>query len=148
VFREKMEFPALVQHVIRLASVYKPNSLLVENKASGISLIQSLRHQGLQGVNEIDPDKDKKTRMHGQTPMLSARSLFLPRSALWLDDFLSEYLAFPAGRYNDQMDALSQFLGWQSNREKTSLFEVDWGYDDQPGMRPPPMENLLWNLRR
>ena len=148
VFRERLEFPALVQHVIRLANVHKPNSLLVENKASGISLIQSLRHQGLQGVNEIDPEKDKKTRMHGQTSKLSARSLILPKTAPWLGDFMSEYLAFPGGRYDDQMDALSQFLGWQSNRERTMRFDVDWGYDNQPGLLPPSMDEMLWRLGR
>jgi hypothetical protein len=58
-------------------------------------------------------------------------------------DFLSEYLAFPGGRYNDQIDALSQFLGWQSSREMTTRFEVDWGYGDHPGLRPPSMDHDL-----
>ena len=65
--------------------------------------------------------------MHGQTPKLEARSLILPKTSLWRGDFLSEYLAFPGGRYNDQVDALSQFLGWQSNREMTTFFHAVWG---------------------
>jgi len=147
-FREKCEFPTLKTHVVRLASIYKPNAILIEDKASGTPLIQSLRHDGLQRIIPIEPDKDKKTRMHGQTPKLEARSLILPSAAPWLEDFVSEYLAFPAGRYNDQIDALSQFLGWQSNREMTTHFEVDWGYDDEPGLRPPQADELLWRRRR
>lgn len=79
---------------------------------------------------------------------LEARSLILPKNAPWLGDFLSEYLAFPGGRYNDQADALSQFLAWQSNREMTTLFEVDWGSGDQPGLRSPSMDEILWTFGR
>jgi hypothetical protein len=32
----------------------------------------------------------------------------LPSRAYWLDDFRREILAFPAGRYTDQIDAFSQ----------------------------------------
>ena len=133
-------------HVIRLATVHRPNAILIEDKASGTPLIQSLRYDGLQAIIAIDPDKDKKTRMHGQTPKLEARSLILPKTAPWLGDFLSEYLAFPGGRYDDQIDALSQFLGWQSNREMKTRFEVDWGYYDEPGLRAPWMDEMLWRL--
>jgi predicted phage terminase large subunit-like protein len=148
VFREKCEFPELKTHVIRLASVHRPDAILIEDKASGTPLIQSLRHGGLQRIIAIEPDRDKKTRMHGQTPKLEARSLILPEAAPWLGDFLSEYLAFPGGRYNDQVDALSQFLGWQANREMTTFFHADFGFDDQPGLRPPPVDDLLWRLGR
>jgi predicted phage terminase large subunit-like protein len=63
--------------------------------------------------------------MQAQTPKLESGSLILPRSAPWLDDFLIEYLAFPKGRHDDQIDALSQFLEWRRNRED-SIFEWDW----------------------
>ena len=34
----------------------------------------------------------------------------------WLEDFKAEILAFPAGRHDDQVDALSQFLGWADEK--------------------------------
>jgi hypothetical protein len=34
----------------------------------------------------------------------------LPARAPWLNDFRNEILAFPEGRHNDQVDALSQAL--------------------------------------
>jgi hypothetical protein len=37
-----------------------------------------------------------------------------------LDVFLDECTAFPHGANNDQVDALSQFLGWQSTGSKPS----------------------------
>ena len=33
-----------------------------------------------------------------------------PRLASWLDEFRKEIMAFPVGKYDDQIDALSQAL--------------------------------------
>jgi hypothetical protein len=67
--------------------------------------------------------------MYCQTSKLEAGSLLLPKKASWLDDFMTEYLAFPKGRYDDQIDALSQFLEWRASRE-SDPFDFDFGYDD------------------
>jgi predicted phage terminase large subunit-like protein len=48
--------------------------------------------------------------MARHTARIEAGSVFLPKHALWLNDFRVEVLAFPQGRYNDQVDALSQAL--------------------------------------
>ncbi len=56
--------------------------------------------------------------MEAQTQIIERGSLFLPESAPWLGDFLAELLAFPHARHDDQVDALSQFLGWKSSRRQ------------------------------
>ena len=57
--------------------------------------------------------------MYVQTPKLELKSLILPRTTPGRDDFIEEYLAFPQGKYDDQIDALSQFLEWRSqSRER------------------------------
>jgi phage terminase large subunit-like protein len=43
--------------------------------------------------------------MNEQTARIEAESVFLPCHAGGLDDFRREILAFPAGRYTDQVDA-------------------------------------------
>lgn len=96
---------------------------------SGTSLIHTARKIGLQGVVAVKPSSDKASRMLVQTPKLEGGSLFLPRSSPWLADFMQEYLAFPKGRHDDQIDALSQFLEWRKNREDT-VFEFDFGYNE------------------
>jgi hypothetical protein len=45
-----------------------------------------------------------------ETARIEAGSVSLPRSASWLDEFRREIMAFPAGRYTDQVDAFSQAL--------------------------------------
>jgi predicted phage terminase large subunit-like protein len=129
VFRDRLEFPELAKFVIAHAQRFQANAILIEDKVSGTSLIQTAKRNGLQGVIGMKPSSDKASRMYVQTAKLESRSLILPRSAPWLDDFIEEYLAFPQGKYDDQIDALSQFLEWRVNREN-NFFEADFGYDD------------------
>jgi len=42
----------------------------------------------------------------------------LPSEAPWLADFETEILAFPNGRYDDQVDAVLLFLDWFSDNEQ------------------------------
>jgi predicted phage terminase large subunit-like protein len=145
VFRQKLEFPELNKFVSVHAKKYNADAILIEDQMSGSSLIQTVKRAGLQGVVGVRPDADKRTRMYSQTPKLEAGSLILPKSAPWLSDFLEEYLAFPDGKYDDQIDALSQFLSWRTNKEHCR-FDFDFGYDDEPGAPSPDL--IAYLLRR
>jgi hypothetical protein len=48
-----------------------------------------------------------------------------PEGAPWLDGFKTELLAFPRGRYDDQVDALSQFLEWLALRRRNERFRAE-----------------------
>jgi predicted phage terminase large subunit-like protein len=50
---------------------------------------------------------DKATRARTFQASMSSGKVFLPRKALWLADMEGELLSFPAGRHDDQVDALS-----------------------------------------
>jgi predicted phage terminase large subunit-like protein len=84
-------------------------ALVIENKGSGMSLIQDLRQLNIHAIC-IVPDGDKIMRMNRQTARIEAGSVSLPVRAPWLNDFRSEMMAFPASRHSDQVDALSQAL--------------------------------------
>src|SRR5262249_24490607 len=144
-FREQLEFPDLVKQVITLAQRFTAKAVLVEDHASGTSLIQTVRRSGLQGVIPIKVEGDKATRMMAATPKLEAGSLILPRDAPWLDVFMAEYLAFPAAKHDDLVDAFSQFLNYRQNKEY-NVFEFDFGHNEPLGS--PDAEMLLWALRR
>jgi predicted phage terminase large subunit-like protein len=144
VYRERVEFPDLVKQVNANARKFGADTILIEDKGSGTSLIQTVKRSGQSGVIGIRPTMDKGSRMNGQTPKLEAGSLYLPVSAPGQADFLAECLAFPLSQHDDQVDALSQFLEWQSNRE-AAVFEFDFGYED---IGPPSPETLLaWRGR-
>ena len=50
--------------------------------------------------------------MVAQTAKIEAGHVHIPKEAAWIPDFLNEALAFPRGKHDDQVDALSQFLDW------------------------------------
>jgi|HubBroStandDraft_6_1064221.scaffolds.fasta_scaffold462056_1 hypothetical protein len=54
------------------------------------------------------PDLDVNVRRN----LTRLCSTILPNEAAWLADFESELLAFPRGRYDDQVDALLLLLDW------------------------------------
>ena len=115
VFRQKLTFPELKKAAIRLANQHRAHTLLIEDAASGQQLYQTLRAECPLGVPvplKQKPEGDKKSRLAGVSSMIEAGQLFLPKAAPWLAELQSELLAFPNARHDDQVDALSQLLGW------------------------------------
>jgi len=128
VWRLQIDYPDLRRQVIALHQRWKPASarysLLIENKGSGMSLIQDLN--GVEQIYPIpvDPKGDKAMRMYAHTAKFEAGAIHVPKRAPWLDAFRHELLAFPAGRTNDQVDALSQALTYLAVPEGPS---IRWG---------------------
>lgn len=121
VFRQRLEFPDLKRAVIEQARKFEPRSLLIEDTAAGTALIQEFRQRSQAGVPfpiAIVPVGDKIMRLAAQSPRLEAGQVVLPRQAPWLEAFLTELLAFPSGTYDDQVDSLSQFLTWITDRQR------------------------------
>lgn len=91
------------------------SAFYVEDKASGIGLIQSLQRKGGIPIIGIPRSVDKTTRMHSGSPSIAAGLLVLPEDAPWLSDYLSEFNAAPNGTNDDQidptLDAIEKFLG-------------------------------------
>jgi len=113
VLRERLDYPALRRKVLTVYSQWRQTglncSMVIENKGSGMSLLQELKRQHIYAV-PMNPSGDKVMRMHGQTARIEAGSVLLPARAPWLEEFRREMLAFPHGRYDDQVDALAQGL--------------------------------------
>ena len=113
VFRDRLEYPdskrKVIEYYRRWAAVARNYSLLIENKGSGMSLIQDLRQHNIFAIR-IAPDGDKVMRMNRVTARIEAGAVVLPSRASWLQDFRREISAFPVGRHDDQVDALSQAL--------------------------------------
>jgi predicted phage terminase large subunit-like protein len=111
-FRAKLAFPQLVARVQALHDQHRPQNILVEDSASGTSLIQSLRQQSNLPIQAIRPEGDKVTRLNLLTGLIESGHVILPPEAPWLDDFLLEITRFPRAKYDDQVDSFSQALSW------------------------------------
>jgi predicted phage terminase large subunit-like protein len=120
VHRARLVFPDLRSRSIELAH-HQTRVLLIEDQASGMQLIQTLRADSPRGVPSPiarRPETDKVSRVHGISAMIEAGRLHLPAEAPWLAEFTSELLSFPNGRYDDQVDALCQLLDWARQKEQ------------------------------
>jgi predicted phage terminase large subunit-like protein len=128
VFRDRIDFPQLKQAVRRLADKFKPNKILVEDKASGTQLIQSLKDDGVQRVVAYapPPGSDKTMRLHAQTAVFEDGLVLLPKQAAWLGDYVAEITGFPGSRYADQVDSTTQALDYLQTTARRSWSEVDW----------------------
>ena len=112
VFRAKLVFPQLVARVQSLYVQYNPDTILVEDSASGSSLIQSLRQHSSLPIKAIRPEGDKVTRLNVLTGIIESGHVILPPEAPWIDDFLLEITRFPRAKHDDQIDSLTQALAW------------------------------------
>jgi len=112
VFRERLELPALMRKVVEHANHYKAEVVLIEDKGSGIGLLQELKGARFYKGTPIVPIADKVSRFNGVTPMIEQGRVYLPERAPWEEAYLRELCAFPKGRFDDQVDATSQLLGW------------------------------------
>jgi predicted phage terminase large subunit-like protein len=112
--RGKVEFADLKRRVVELHQTWRPQAVLIEDAASGQSLIQELRSGTSLPLVPVRVDRDKLSRIAAITPTLEARRLLLPESAWWRDELVAELTSFPAGAHDDWLDALAQALLWIS----------------------------------
>jgi len=90
-----------------------------------VSLIQLLREQTHLSVIGQQSTDNKQTRLSRHEGRFEAGRILLPTEAPWLADFENELLAFPSGRYDDQVDALMLCLDWFAKNEHC-LTPSDW----------------------
>ncbi|MGB6024161.1 MAG: phage terminase large subunit [Candidatus Sulfotelmatobacter sp.] len=112
VLRRKMQYPDLKRAVWEQARRFDARTVLIEDKGSGIALIQELICEGLHAVKRYEPKMDKKMRLHSVTSTIENGFVYLPETAGWLAQYLHELTTFPNGTFDDQCDSTSQALDW------------------------------------
>jgi predicted phage terminase large subunit-like protein len=110
VFRKQLDYPNLKRATQQQYEFYRPNTMLIEDKASGTQLIQELREAGISTVTPYKSTGDKIMRFRAQTGVIENGLVYLPEQAHWLPEYLHELKTFPNGRYDDQVDSTSQAL--------------------------------------
>lgn len=110
VFRQQLLYPDLRRAVLALQKQYDARLVIVEANASGAAIYQDLRAAGATWIMNYRPRHDKAARLAQQSAKIEAGQLYLPNSAPWLRPFEEEVAAFPNGKHDDQVDAMTQFL--------------------------------------
>ena len=124
VVRKRLLFPQLQEEVENLAKKYqhKLKGVIIENKSSGVQVIQSLRQSSPQWLAEklfaFNPKGDKTARAFQASQWCENGSAFLPHPSNefeWLLDFEDEIFKFPSSSFRDQSDAFSQLILYLKN---------------------------------
>ena len=109
-FRERMEFPKLKQKAVQFWKEDKPDSVIIEKKASGAPLIYEMRAMGIP-VQEFTPVKgnDKISRLNAVTDIFASGMVWAPNRH-WADEVIEEVASFPAGDHDDYVDTVSMAI--------------------------------------
>jgi predicted phage terminase large subunit-like protein len=130
-WRDRLEFPELKAKAKELYKEWKPDSTIIEKKASGGPLIYELRRAGVY-VQEYTPSRgragvsnDKIARLNAVADIFASKRVWAPNKR-WAEEVIDEVADFPTGRYDDMVDCVSLalsrfraggFIGTQHDKE-------------------------------
>lgn len=139
----------LIEWVAYSCKLRKVDRLLIEAKASGLSVAQEISRLYQQegwGIELIDPRSDKEARAHSIIPLFSDKFIFIPSSVEdnelipyeFADELIRQCEVFPRGSHDDLVDSMTQALrhlrdvGLAIRRE-----EYAHDYEEARKYRPP-----------
>jgi predicted phage terminase large subunit-like protein len=109
-FKDRMEFPELKKRATKAYQKWRPDSFIVEAKASGLPLIHELRKTGMP-VQEFTPVRgnDKISRANAISDLFASGMVWAPETK-WADDVITECAEFPNGSFDDYVDSVVMAL--------------------------------------
>jgi predicted phage terminase large subunit-like protein len=156
IWAEHMDYPEARQKIIDDWKVLygekklgrKPrraDHLLIEDKGSGIAIVQDLNRANVPAVGYNPGRSSKVQRAHLVAPLIEAEVIYLPEStikpgtaATWAHTFLKQCKSFPNDEHDDMVDCLTQGLRYLR----------DAGYIDTPVYEEPPPEDAEYRRGR
>ena len=120
VLRKRLGYPELKRAVREQAELFNPETIVIEDCASGTQLIQELVAEGMHAIQKYEVSMDKIMRMHSVTSTMENGFVHLPDQADWLGEYLHELASFPNGKFDDQADSTSQALDWYKKHSMNS----------------------------
>lgn len=110
VFRKRLLYPELRKAVLTQKRKFQSHFVLIEAQNNGRALYHDLDGQPNQWIGSISPNKDKISRAAHVMLKIEQGKVLLPEAAPWLSLFEKEVIEFPFGKFDDQVDSLTQFL--------------------------------------
>ena len=86
---------------------------MIEDKSSGIAVIQQLRFKSMMPIIPVVPVKSKELRLEACLPYIESGCLWLPERSGWVHAVEEQIMQFPLGRNDDIVDAISQYLNYK-----------------------------------
>lgn len=114
-YKARMEFPELKSKVRQFYNEDMPDTLLIEDKGSGTSLIQELRSMDIPvenfsyGRGSRAVSNDKVARANLISDIFSSGYVWMPERR-WAEEVMTECAEFPNGEHDDYVDSVVQAM--------------------------------------
>ena len=109
-FRERTDFPGTLRAIRQMTDKWpQARTKLIEDTANGPAVIATLKRE-ISGIIPVKAAGSKEARLHAVVPEIEAGNVYLPEGAPWVRDFIEEFVSFPNGANDDQVDAATQAL--------------------------------------
>jgi predicted phage terminase large subunit-like protein len=125
--RDRLSMPATVQAIRAMVEKWPETaSKLIEDKANGPAVVAALQHE-ISGLIAVNPEGGKIARAQAVCPQCESGNVYLPHTTIasWVDAFIDECAMFPAGRNDDQVDAMTQALLRLQRLPKVEFERID-----------------------
>jgi len=132
-WKDRVGFPELRRLARESYLEWNPDKVLIENKASGQSLIQELRKAGVP-VQGWNPDKygSKYMRTHASSIVWEQGCVFYPtdpkndfKPRVWAQETIDHVAAYPKGDDDDLHDTCTQAALWLRRTHHLQLMDED-----------------------
>lgn len=119
----KWGYPELRRKAREQYDMFRPDRVIIEQKASGQSLIQDMKLNGLP-ILPFQPDRDKVARAHAVTGIVERQRVWMPLKKKYAAELLQEALEFPKGAHDDRVDAMVMALLYFRRRYELTQEQV------------------------
>ena len=132
----RWDFPQLKTVALKQWKYWEPETVIIEQKASGTPLTQELRRFGIPVVN-FTPSRgnDKHVRVNSVSTLFEAGQVWRPDEK-WAEELVEECAAFPYGDNDDLVDSMTQAL---IRYRQVGLAVHPEDYKDPPRLPPTQM---------
>ena len=133
----RWDFPDLKRIAMEEYQYWEPETIIIEQKASGTPLTHELRRVGIPVVN-FTPSKgnDKHVRVNSVSPLFEAGQVWAPKEK-WAEELIEECAAFPYGDHDDLVDSMTQAL---MRYRQVGLAVHPEDYEDPPMLQQLPSQ--------
>lgn len=125
----RMGFNDTLDTLRALQPAWKFDTLLVEDKANGSAIIDTLKREARgYSVIEVDPMGGKVARAEAAAVQFKQRRVFIHRHAPWRAEYVGQLLEFPSGTFDDLVDETSQVVNFAAGTGPMRFTTVSYGY--------------------
>lgn len=110
VILKKLEFGELLALLRQLFQKYTVHQMLIEDKGSGISLIQNLKQEYGSKISPIKANLPKEVRFLSSISYIESGEVVFAKNIG--QDVFNQLFEFPNGKHDDAVDSISQFIVW------------------------------------